>query len=69
MEGKDWNNGLFTYCLLNGLENGKADLNTDGKILLSELKEYVTDQVARLSEGKQQPTSRIENQLMDFRIR
>ena len=68
MEGDDWNNGLFTYCLINGIKSKKADLNKDGEIWLSELKQYVSDQVTKLSNGKQQPTSRIENQVLDYRV-
>jgi len=68
MESADWNNGLFTYCLLNGITSGDADLNKDGEIWLSELQQYVQTQVTLLSNGKQQPTSRIENQVVDFRV-
>jgi len=68
MESADWKNGLFTYCLLNGITTGDADLNKDGEIWLSELQEYVGEQVTLLSNGKQQPTSRIENQVVDFRV-
>ena len=35
MEGDDWKNGLFTYCLLNGMTNKTADLNNDGTITVS----------------------------------
>lgn len=69
MEGKDWNNGLFTHCLIRGLNTGAADLDANGQIWLSELKQYVTEQVSSLSEGRQQPTSRIENQALDIRIK
>lgn len=68
MEGEEWNNGLFTYTLIDGVKSGKADLNEDGEIWMSELKEYVSNQVIKLSNGKQQPTSRIENQTVDFRV-
>lgn len=68
MESADWNNGLFTYCLLIGITSGDADLNKDGEIWLSELQKYVQAQVTLLSNGKQQPTSRIENQLVDYRV-
>ncbi|MFT5600539.1 MAG: hypothetical protein ACI9N1_000774 [Flavobacteriales bacterium] len=68
MEGGDWQNGLFTYCLINGLKSKDADLNDDGEIWLSELKQYVQEQVASLSNGKQQPTSRIENNTLDYRV-
>lgn len=68
MESSTWKNGLFTYCLLNGLKSKKADLNNDGLIVLSELKMYVQNEVATLSKGKQTPTSRIENLTVDYGI-
>lgn len=68
MEGAEWKNGLYTFCLLNGIESNKADLDKDGEIWLSELQKYVSEQVTELSGGKQQPTSRIENQTVDFRV-
>jgi WD40 repeat protein len=67
-EDIQWNNGLFTYCILNGLKNKAADLNKDGVIMLSELQKFMQDEVTRLSEGKQKPTSRIENISLDFQI-
>jgi hypothetical protein len=68
MEGEDWSNGLFTYCLINGIKSKAADLDNNGEIWLSELQKYVSEQVIILSAGRQQPTSRIENQTLDFRI-
>lgn len=68
MEGEEWSNGLFTYCLLYGIKSGEADQNKDGEIWLSELKNYVERKVMELSDGLQQPTSRIENQTIDCRI-
>jgi ABC-type uncharacterized transport system ATPase subunit len=52
--------------LLKGLESKAADLNKDGEIWLSELQQYVQSEVNKLSKGKQQPTSRIEN--MNIRV-
>lgn len=68
MEGADWNNGLFTYCLLNGIRSKEADLNGDNEIWLSELQKYIQQKVFELSKGQQKPTSRIENQTVDFRV-
>jgi hypothetical protein len=68
MESGQWKNGLFTYCFLYGLETNKADMNHDGQIMLSEIKNYVRTEVTRLSGGSQQPNTRIENLNMDFRI-
>ncbi len=68
MESGEWKNGLFTYCLINGIRSGSADLNKDGKIMLSELQKFVQDQVTILSGGLQQPTSRMENREGDFNV-
>ena len=67
-EGKSWSNGLFTYCLLKGLRDGDADINHDRKIVLSELQDYIRNNVMELSGGMQVPNSRIENISMDFRV-
>jgi len=68
MESDEWKNGLFTYCMLMGLKNGKADLDNDGAINLIELQTYVTEKVKGLSHGKQIPNTRIQNLELDFKI-
>lgn len=68
MESGEWKNGLFTYCLLQGLKSKNADLDTDGKITISEMQWYIKDRVTKLSEGKQVPTYRTENIEMDFEL-
>jgi WD40 repeat protein len=68
MEGDQWKNGLFTFCVLNGINKKAADTNKDGIIMLSELQDYVRTNVSNLSNGKQSPTSRIQNISMDFRV-
>lgn len=68
MESAEWNNGLFTYCLLKGLKEKKADRNRDGEVWLTELQEYLQAEVAELSGGMQKPTSRIQNLSVDFRL-
>lgn len=68
MESDEWRNGLFTYCLLNGLKSRTADLNGDGAIMLLELQEYVVTKVAALSNGKQIPNTRIQNLELDFKF-
>ena len=57
IESELYNNGLFTYCLINGLTNRLADLNKDKEIDLSELQRYIRDEVTKLSAGKQTPSS------------
>lgn len=68
LEGDQWNNGVFTYCVLTGLRDGKADLDGNGQVLLSELERYVGAQVKELTDGQQMPTSRMENLSGDFRV-
>lgn len=68
MEGSSWNNGVFTYAFLNGLRSKDGDLNLDGEISLSEIKKYVLDKVVELTNGNQNPTSRIENIYNDFTL-
>ncbi|WP_190995042.1 caspase family protein [Sphingobacterium micropteri] len=67
-EGEQWNNGVFTYSFINGLKYGKADSNKDGKITVNELKNYVSQEVEKLTEGRQKPTSRQENIENDFSL-
>ncbi len=68
MESEKWKNGLFTYVLLEGLQNRTADQNKDGEISISELTKHLRENVSRLSEGKQVPTTRTENIEGDFRV-
>ncbi len=67
-EGEKWNNGLFTHCLMEGMANFAADENHDKKITLSELQKFVSEEVNRLSDGKQTPTYRVENSLLDYEL-
>ncbi|MBI5540809.1 MAG: caspase family protein [Bacteroidia bacterium] len=67
-EGKDWSNGLFTYCLIKGIKDNAADLNRDKKIVISELQDYIRMKVTELSNGMQVPNARLENLSMDFRV-
>jgi WD40 repeat protein len=68
MEGSQWQNGLFTYCFLNALRNQKADINSDGIIMLSEVQEWVSLRVRELSGGAQSPTTRIQNIALDYQL-
>ena len=68
MESANWKNGLFTYCMLEGVSSMKADENEDGKIMLSELQKYVAEQVLIKSNGKQKPSARFENISLDYQI-
>ena len=65
-ESPQWNNGVFTYALIRGLKTNAADKNNDGQIRVSEIQDYVYEQVKVLTNGKQNPTSRTENTENDF---
>ncbi len=67
-EDQQWQNGVFTYSVLEGLKTRHADLNKDNEIRVSELKDYVTEKVQKLTQGRQTPTSRRENLEFDFRV-
>lgn len=68
MESEQWKNGLFTYCLLEGIQSKSADLDQNGQIFLSELQAYIAVKVDAISGGRQMPTSRFENISLDYRI-
>ncbi len=67
-ESPKYENGLFTYSLIDALQNNKADLNKDEIITVSELQSFLIEEVKRLSKGLQVPTSRIHNKEMDYRV-
>jgi hypothetical protein len=58
LEDVQWKNGVFSYALLEGLQDGKADLNKDTRVSFSELCQYMEAAVPRLTHGRQHPTIR-----------
>ena len=67
-EGQEVANGLFTHCVLQGLQSRFADSNNDGKIIVSELRDYVIARVQELTRGRQTPASRRENLEFDYEL-
>ncbi|HEY6599056.1 MAG TPA: caspase family protein, partial [Pseudomonadales bacterium] len=67
-EGEQWNNGVFTYALLQGIRNGAADTDRNQRITVGELQAYVIEQVRTLTAGGQNPTVRRENLDYDFNV-
>jgi WD40 repeat protein len=65
-ENAEWNNGVFTFSLLSSLKDGSADLNKDGRILVSEMYISAFELVRKLTNGAQNPTVRRENSDNDF---
>lgn len=65
-ESSEWQNGVFTYALLEGIKYSYADTNKNKVISVSEIRNYVDERVVQLTNGKQHPTSRTENLENDF---
>lgn len=68
MEGEKWQNSVFMYALLTGLQDKKADRDRNGAITVSELQNYLGTEVEKLTEGRQKPTFRAENVGNDWRV-
>ena len=54
---------------MDAFKKNKADKNKDKSISVSELRNFIFDGVSKMSEGKQQPTSRRENLQNDFNVK
>ena|GEM_PF-2994922 len=61
LESPRWSNGVFTAAVLEGLGSFSADLDLDRRILVDELRQYVANRVAELTQGRQLPTARAVN--------
>jgi WD40 repeat protein len=67
-ESEKTKNGIFTYILINGIRSGNADLNKDGDIMLSELRDFLMKNVSEMTQGYQNPTCRRQNLEFDFKV-
>jgi WD40 repeat protein len=65
-ESQEWGHGAFTLALLDGLRDGKADLNQDGIINIREIDYFVADRVKELTNGKQHPTTQKPSVVAEF---
>jgi hypothetical protein len=61
LERNDLENGVFTYSILEAMKNNPS-------MTVSELRRIVGERVIEITRGMQQPTSRNENKLLDWRI-
>jgi WD40 repeat protein len=66
-ESDDWGNGAFTRALLQGLA-GRADLLRSGRITYKGLDYFVSEEVRRLTDGRQTPVSLSPWGVPDFAI-
>ncbi len=53
-EKDDFNHGVFTYCLIEGL-SGTADGNEDGKVTFDEIVQHLDERVPQMTNNKQHP--------------
>jgi uncharacterized caspase-like protein len=67
LESESWKNGVFTHALLRGVK-GEAARVGKGSVHVSELRDFVEQEVRRLTDGRQTPTSRRENIEVDFTL-
>lgn len=65
-ERSDIQNGLFTYYIKKALTSGEADTNKDGMVSTDELRNYVSYEVSRASDGMQNPTVDRDNIYQKF---
>ena len=66
-EDEKWGNGVFTYSFINALYDlGYDTWKGEMGIPISKIKKYVYDNVKKLTNNKQQPTSRAENLEWDW---
>jgi Mg-chelatase subunit ChlD len=53
-DGSQIGSGLFTRCVVHGLESGHADLDRDGEVDAHELYQYVAGRMRRIAPGRRQ---------------
>jgi hypothetical protein len=56
LESEQWNNGVFTSALIEAVRNKKADLNSDNRITVEELRDFLGQRVSQLTKGAQKPS-------------
>jgi WD40 repeat protein len=66
-ESDDWGNGAFTKALVEGLA-GKADLTRRGQVTFKALDFFVSEEVRRLTNGRQTPVTIIPVGVPDFPV-
>ncbi len=61
-------NGYFTSAIIKALTSTSADTDLDGMLSKNELRKYVADSVAELSDDMQHPVLDRDNLLIDFKL-
>jgi hypothetical protein len=65
-ERPEGDNGVFTYCLINGLKTGESDTDGDGRIRISDVNQFLSESVPAMTGGRQRPTGRQLNRNGNF---
>jgi WD40 repeat protein len=66
-ESDEWQNGVFTFALIDGLKNLRADSDRNKEVQIEELKAFLVEKVSELTEGAQVPNARLEN-AVNYRV-
>ncbi len=67
-EDESWGHGAFTLSIIDGIMKGYADYNRDNIITIKELDLYVTNNVNKITDGMQKPTTIIPESVPDFPV-
>jgi hypothetical protein len=67
LEKDSWGNGAFTKALLEGL-SGRADFMRAGRVTYAALNLFVSEEVSRLTDGKQRPVFISPRGVPDFAV-
>lgn len=68
LEAEGGLNGVFTSALIEALQSGKADTNSDQVVSIDELKEYLDTRVVELTSGDQRPSIVASERDQDMRF-
>jgi hypothetical protein len=66
LESAQWNNGVFTASIIEALRDKKADLNSDTRISVGELRDFLAQRVSELTKGAQKPSVVASERDQDF---
>jgi len=68
-ESSEWSNGVFTFSVIDALRNqAESDRNRDQILFVSEMLDYASSTVVRLTAGRQHPNIRSQNLAVDFPV-
>ena len=66
LEGEKWQNGVFTYTLINGWGFAARKNKSNQKVHYRDLKQYLQETVSAITQGRQTPNTVMENAEIDW---